>query len=229
MSASEPSQEGLVRLAVKLLRTESGPDKAQFILNPMEYKFNRAVGGYTDERAFAKFAPWLNICIQRVASMRRVTSDDRRALQAYLKVLNRLRVARNKIRHLDGLLLDERYLTSDFELSERTSFQLTDERYLAGDFELLERTPYQSLFPIEDEIAIVKVMLAQSGGGSNNQARFAASLARHLLQRFKIPAVASRGSTWCRLSAILYGEPSKDFYQFVCEIRKRAKSKSVAK
>ena len=70
--------------------------------------------------------------------MRRVTSDDRRALQAYLKVLNRLRVARNKIRHLDGLLLDERYLTSDFELSERTSFQLTDERYLAGDFELLK-------------------------------------------------------------------------------------------
>ena len=146
---------------------------------------------------------WLDVFIRDTEAMRRVTKDDRRNLKSYLKVLERLRAAQSKIKHLDGVLIES--------------------NVYPGEIEVIEKVPFQSLLPIDDEIKIVKVMLGRSGGGTDKRAQIAVKFAHLLLDTYKIPAVVARKSVWCRLAAILYGEPSKDLYHYVAEFRARPK------
>ena len=192
-----PSRDELVKQAVgKLLR--ANPDLGQFILDPIELEI-AGHGGVAENAIQTRLATVLDLYIHHIDSTRRVTKDDRRALKAYLKVLERLRVAQSNVKHLHGVLLDV--------------------RYIPGDFKLLETTPFQTLLPVDDEIAIVKFLLTETGGGANKRARFAVSVAYDLLRKFKIPTIAKRDSVWCDLAAILYGEPDKDLYHVVCECR----------
>jgi hypothetical protein len=188
--APNPTHEELIRRAVKLLRTEGDPDAAaRFVLDPLEYAAYGIPGGTHAERVFAKIAVPLDLFIRFIDGMRRVTKDDRRALTAYLKVLERLRFARNRVKHLDGVLLDVRFAAGEGMV-------------------LLETSPFQSLLSIDDEITITKVMLDRCGGAADKQARLAVSCAYGLLRRFKIPAHTTRNGAWCRLAAILYGDPT---------------------
>jgi hypothetical protein len=186
------TSEELANRAAALLRAES-PERSQSIKAPWEQDPVKLLNLKIN-------VEWLDVHIRQIESMRRVTKNDRRNLKAYLKVLQRLRAARSRIKHLDGVLLDMR---------------LEDE--------LIETTPFQSVLSVDDEIAIVKLMLDRSEGGKDKQALVATATAYALLQEFKIPAVVTRKSAWCRLAAILYGEPSKDFYHYVAEFRARPK------
>ena len=51
--------------------------------------------------------------------------------------------------------------------------------------------------------------------------RATANTARHLLLLCGRRPVAKHGSEWCKLAAILYGEPKKDLYHFITEVRKK--------
>jgi hypothetical protein len=83
---------------------------------------------------------------------------------------------------------------------------------------------------IQKDLATVERMLQQKAEKPTRfepLARVAVKTAQVLLVRAKRPATVARNSDWCKLSAILHGEPNRDFFNIVLEYRTESGSKIV--
>jgi hypothetical protein len=143
--------------------------------------------------------------IDSCEAVRNIEGPDRTKIQTHLRALERLKRAQNKIEHLNGRLLN---------------YQLDDETGV------LKATLFKTDLAIDEHIAMTERLLQLGSGKYDAGARNAVDAAYILLRFYKLPTTASRQdrepvSAWCRLAAILYGDPDKNLYNIVLEYRKK--------
>jgi hypothetical protein len=148
-----------------------------------------------------RFLPDGAAAIQATLEKHDTSKPVKNALKRYRHALENVLDARKELIRVRGL-----GLPFSLALAEKDDFAGVLDKELAG---------------IEGRLAI-----RRAPSRFDPYARVAVKTARILLLRAGCRLVVKRRSEWCRLAAILYGEPSKDMYHYVAEFRAGPKPES---